>query len=716
MQSNRSNEETDATKLLINILKLENYKHEIKNFNRTLSEKRKNVLTNIAKFIQDNEYSDAPTFQDIAKIFNTDGLILDNAGGRMLESRARAFIHKLKESDLVDIIDGKSGKKVVVLKAYEFVDVRNESPNFKLWEYFPKLKIDSLPKDEKCGTAIKEKNKPFPGRHPKQPNYSAISIDEGTGGKYKGFVDEWTENHSIINSRLKDVKSSLKRADKYAESNSFADEIIHLEFAQKMMSDIEQEVVNECKVLDHFLDVVNRKDAEEIKKTADCFIELAGEYTGKYSKILEYEGKSYLCQYYASRLNSNLEYEESMENIRLAIEYAEEVSKYHPIGKERYDAENNLHYFKSLEYYHYGDHTPIESIDDWNKAKELYNASLKHIHELIKTKNNELKEYAQVMEVIIQSTILHLDAEFTEENNIAIKLRKEAYKLLYNSVQRFGNNNDFQSFYHPFLSYYFEEESEIINQKIEFLEKKIEEIRNTNEKNILIAEYMGLVKESISQLENAIKHYKIIIELSDDEEQADYFKVRLLLDEAIICSKKAELAEKFTEEAEHHKKNSILIKQAIEIVNKRGFKEWSFELMEINAQLECIEYYQSLAKANLGNRLKIAEYYDKASEIYKQLAEMFPENELGILKNSLCRKAHAFLNKGLEHKDIKLFKEAEDTIKKMRKEYYFEDCEECLKGIQKSISESTKLKNIEQYKSSEIKCSVILPFHFVEDN
>jgi len=676
-----------------------------KKISKTLTEQRRTILTKVAEYIRSKDFKDAPTYMQIAKW--TSGSYAETeseTNKRKLEARARANVHKMRQSGLVEIIDKKDGNKVVIPAAYEFLNKNNDKDCFSLADYAPDYhepdKIDKNCKFEK----YKSTKKPSLVKGTIKSPFATANKEE-SGGSYRGFIKEWKTQHNMVKLKLRDALDFLKRSGEYADLNKTADELEYLESCKKSLVDVEKEVNIELKLIDIFIDVMDRDDIDMLKEVADNLTKLADEYEGDYHNLLEYESKSYYCLYHTAKVDECSTFKELMSNIKIAEEYAEEVRKNHPILEDRISSADYLNYLKSLQYYHEGFNIPPETEKEWNNAKSLFNKSLHYIEGLLDNKNDDLKKYAGVANIIIKSIVLNNDAIFNEIDS-AVELREQAHKLLIDGIDRFGERNDFKSYYYPISAYYCEDQSEIVDMQIQKLQENDPEM-----------DCDFLLVEKISLLERAVEYYEKATELFGDDAQKNYSNIRMLLAQYNLCSVKAKIVTDYKEKADLHKISHGYIIEAINMVYTNDFEEdWSIESMEIDALVECIEYYQSLAKANLGDRLKIAEYYDKVSEIYKQLAEIIPENKRAILKNSLCRKAHALLNKGLEHKDKKLFQEAEDTIKKMRKEYYFEDCEECLEGIQKLFDESTKLKKIEQLEPTEIKCSVVLPFNYVEDN
>ena len=679
---------------------------ELRKFSKTLTKQRKTVLKKIAEYIRSKDFKDAPTYMQIAiLISSSDAETESETNKRKFEARARANIHKMRQSELVEIINKKHGNKVVIPVAYKFSNKNKDNEFFSLEDYTP---VDKKPdnKDNICKfekyKIIKEpshakaaKKSPFP-----------IPNKEESGGSYKGFVKEWKKQHNIVKLKLRNALDFLKDSGEYAELNKTADELEYLKSCKKSLEYVKNEVNIELKLIDVFINAVHLDDINRLRDVADNLIKLSDEYEGDFHNLLEYEGKSYYIFYHAAKVDECSSFEELMSNIKIAEEYAEEVRKNHPILEDRLFSADYFNYLKSLQYYHEGFNIPPDTEREWNNAKSLFNKSLHYIKELLNSKNNDLKKYAGVTNIIIQSIILNNDAMFNEIDS-AVKLREQAHKLLIDGIDRFGERNDFKSYYYPISAYYYEDRSDIIDMQIQELQE-IDPEMDCNFK----------LEENISLLKMAIEYYDKATELFDDNAQKNYYNMKMLLAKSNLCSANAKRVADHEEKAEFHKISHGYIKEAIEVVHTNDFEEdWSIKSMEIDALVECIEYYQSLAKANLGDRLKIAEYYDKVSEIYKQLAELIPENnKRAILKNSFCRKAHALLNKGLEYKDIKIIREAEDIIKKMRKECYFEDCEECFTGIQTFFDESTKLKKIEQLEPTEIKCSVVLPFNFVKDD
>ena len=692
---------------------------KLKKFSKTLTEQRKAVLKKIAEYIRSKDFKDAPTYMQIANLISSSYVETESeTNKRKFEARARANVHKMRQSGLVEIINKKHGNKVVIPVAYKFSNENNNDESFSLKDYVHEneggiskisscMKAHALPikvlkyKDEKKKSTkelslVKDvKKSPF-----------ATPYKDEYGGTYRGFIKEWKAQHNMLRLKLRNALNSLRDSGESAKLNKTADELEYLKSCKKSLVDVENEVNIELKLIDIFIDVMDQDDIDWLKEVADNLTKLADEYEGDYHNLLEYESKSYYCLYHTAKVDERSSFEELMSNIKIAEEYAEEVSKNHPIAEDRLFSTDYLNYLKSLQYYHKGQNIPHDIENDWNNAKSLFEESLHYIKELLNSKNADLKKYAGVTNIIIQSIILNNDAIFSEIDS-AVELREQAHKLLIDGVDRFGERNDFKSYYYPISAYYYEDRSEIVDIEIQKLQEKDPEM-----------DCDFLLVEKISLLKRAIEYYENGMELYEDNTQKNYFNIRMLLSKFNVFSTKAKTVVDYNEKAELHNIAHGYIKEAIEVVRTNDFEEeWSIELMEIDALLECIEYYQSLAKANVGNRLKIAEYYDKVSEIYKQLAELIPENnKRAILKNSLCRKAHALLNKGLEYKDIKIIREAEDIIKKMRKECYFEDCEECFTGIQTFFDESTKLKKIEQLEPTEIKCSVILPFNFVKDD
>lgn len=697
-------EEIDS-QLHSNIYTARTKKKELRKFTKTLTKQRKTVLKKIAEYIRSKDFKDAPTYMQIAiLISSSDAETESETNKRKFEARARANVHKMRQSGLVEIINKKHGNKVVIPAAYKFSNENKDNEFFSLKDY---LSVDkkSDTKEKNCKSVeYKSTKEPLLIKSTKISHIATPYKDE-YGGAYRGFIKEWKAQHNVLRLKLRNALNSLKDSGEYADLNKTADELEYLKSCKKSLVDVEKEVNIELKLIDIFIDVMDRDDIDRLKEVADNLTKLAIEYEGDYHNLLEYESKSYYCLYHTAKVDERSTFDDLMSNIKIAEEYAEEVSKNHPIAEDRLFSTDYLNYLKSLRYYHEGQNIQPDTENDWNNAKLLFEKSLHYIKELLNSKNDDLKKYAGVTNIIIQSIILNNDAIFNEIDS-AVELREQAYKLLIDGIDRFGERNDFKSYYYPISAYYYEDRSEIVDIEIQKLQEKDPEM-----------DCDFLLVEKISLLKRAIEYYEKAMELYEDNTQKNYFNIRMLLSKFNVFSTKAKTVMDYNEKADLHNIAHGYIKEAIDVVHTNDFEEdWSIKSMEIDALIESIEYYQSLAKANVGDRLKIAEYYDKVSEIYKQLAELIPENKLAILKNSLCRKAHALLNKGLEHKDIKLFQEAEDTIKKMRKEYYFEDCEECLKGIQKLFDESTKLKKIEQSEPTEIKCSVVLPFHFVEDN
>ena len=697
-------EEIDS-QLHSNIYTARTKKKELRKFTKTLTKQRKTVLKKIAEYIRSKDFKDAPTYMQIANLISSSYSETESeTSKRKFEARARANVHKMRQSGLVEIINKKYGNKVVIPAAYKFLNENNDKDCFSLADYAPDYhepdKIDKNCKFEKY-KSIKE---PSLVKGVIKSPFTTANKEE-SGGSYRGFIKEWKTQHNMIKLKLRDALDFLKRSGEYADLNKTADELEYLESCKKSLVDVEKEVNIELKLIDIFIDAIDRDDIDRLKEVADNLTKLADEYEGDFHNLLMHEGKSYYFLYHAAKLDECSSFDELMGNIKIAEVYAEEVSKNHPIAEDRLFSADYLNYLKSLQYYHEGQNILPDAENDWNNAKLLFEKSLHYIKELLNSKNDDLKKYAGVTNIIIQSIILNNDAIFNEIDS-AVKLREQAHKLLIDGIERFGEGKDFKSYYYPISAYYYEDQSEIVDMRIQKLQENDPEM-----------DCDFLLVEKISLLKRAIEYYENAMELYEDTAQKNYFNIRMLSLKSNVFSIKAKTVVDYNEKADLHNIAHGYIKEAIDVVHTNDFEEdWSIKSMEIDALIESIEYYQSLAKANVGDRLKIAEYYDKVSEIYKQLAELIPENKLAILKNSLCRKAHALLNKGLEHKDIKLFQEAEDTIKKMRKEYYFEDCEECLKGIQKLFDESTKLKKIEQSEPTEIKCSVVLPFHFVEDN
>jgi len=678
---------------------------KLKKFSKTLTEQRKTVLKKIVEYIRSKDFKDAPTYMQIAKWTSSSYSETESeTSKRKFEARARANVHKMRQSGLVEIINIKYGNKVVIPAAYKFSNENNDKDCFSLADYAPDYhepdKIDKNCKFEKY------KSTKEPSLVKGAIKYPFVTANkEESGGSYRGFIKEWKTQHTMVKLKLRDALDFLRRSGEYAELNKTADELEYLKSCKKSLVDVEKEVNIELKLIDIFIDVMDLDDIDRLRDVADNLIKLADEYGGDYHNLLKYEGKTYYLLYHAAKVDECSTSDELMSNIKIAEEYAEEVSKNHPIVEDRLFSTDYLNYLKSLQYYHEGNNIPLDTEKECNNAKLLFKRSLHYIKELLNSKNDDFKKYAGVTNIIIQSIILNNDAMFNEIDS-AVKLREQAHKLLIDGIDRFGERNDFKSYYYPISAYYYEDRSDIIDMQIQELQEKDPEM-DCNFK----------LEEKISLLKMTIEYYDKATELFDDKVQKNYYNMKMLLAKSNLCSAKAKTIADHKEKAKLHKISHGYIIEAIKVVHTNDFEEdWSIKSMEIDALVECIEYYQSLAKANLGDRLKIAEYYDKASEIYKQLAELIPEKKRAILKNSLCRKAHALLNKGLEYKDKKIIREAEDTIKKMRKECNFKDCEECLEGIQKFFDESTKLKNIEQFKSSEIKCSVVLPFNFVKDD
>ena len=679
---------------------------KLKKFSKTLTEQRRTILMKIAEYIRSKDFKDAPTYMQIAKW--TSGSYSETeseANKRKFEARARANVHKMRQSGLVEIINKKHGNKVVIPAAYKFSNENKDNEFFSLEDYLPVDKKSDA-KEKNC-KSVEYKSTKEPLRV-KSAKISPIATpnDEEYGGSYRGFIKEWKTQHNIVKLKLRDALDFLKRSGEYADLNKTADELEYLKSCKKSLVDVEKEVNIELKLIDIFIDVMDRNDIDRLKEVADNLTKLADEYEGNYHNLLEYESKSYYCLYHTAKVDEYSTFDELMNNIKIAEEYAEEVSKNHPIAEDRLFSTDYFNYLKSLQYYHEGNNIPPDTENDWNNAKLLFEKSLHYIKELLNSKNDDFKKYAGVTNIIIQSIVLNNDAIFNEIDS-AVELREQAHKLLIDGIGRFGERNDLKSYYYPISAYYYEDQSEIVDMQIQKLQEKDPEM-----------DCDFLLVEKISLLKRAIEYYEKAMELYEDNTQKNYFNIRMLLSKFNVFSTNAKTVVDYNEKADLHNIAHGYIKEAIEVVRTNDFEEeWSLESMEIDALLECIEYYQSLAKANVGNRLKIAEYYDKVSEIYKQLEELIPENnKRAILKNSLCRKAHALLNKGLEYKDIKIIREAEDIIKKMRKECYFEDCEECFTGIQTFFDESTKLKKIEQLEPTEIKCSVVLPFNFVKDD
>lgn len=678
---------------------------ELRKFSKTLTKQRKTVLKKIAEYIRSKDFKDAPTYMQIAILISSSYEETESeTSKRKFEARARANIHKMRQSELVEIINKKHGNKVVIPVAYKFSNKNKDNEFFLLEDYTP---VDKEP-DNKENICKFEKNKiTKEPSHAKAVKKSSLPIPnkEESGGSYKGFVKEWKKQHNIVKLKLRNALDFLKDSGEYAELNKTADELEYLKSCKKSLVDVEKEVNIELKLIDIFIDVMDRDDIDRLKEVADNLTKLSDECEGDFHNLLEYEGKSYYCLYHAAKVDECSSFEELMSNIKIAKEYAEEVRKNHPILEDRISSADYLNYLKSLQYYHEGFNIPPETEKEWNSAKSLFNKSLHYIEGLLDSKNDDLKKYAGVTNIIIQSIILNNDAIFDEIDS-AVELREQAHKLLIDGIDRFGERNDLKSYYYPISAYYYEDQSEIVDMQIQKLQEKYPE-----------TDCDFLLEEKISLLERAIKYYENAMELYEDNTQKNYFNMRMLLSQFNVFSTKAKTVLDYKEKADLHNIAHGYIKEAIEVVRTNDFEEdWSLKSMEIDALLECIEYYQSLAKANVGDRLKIAGYYDNVSEIYKQLAEMIPENKRAILKNSLCRKAHALLNKGLENNDNKLIEKAGDIIQKMLTECKFEDCNTCLIGIKDLLNKSTKLKNIEQFEPSKIKCSVVLPFDFVKDD
>ena len=677
---------------------------KLKRYSKTLTEQRKTVLTKIAEYIRSKDFKDAPTYMQIANLISSSYSETESeTSKRKFEARARANVHKMRQSGLVEIINKKYGNKVVIPAAYKFLNENNDKDCFSLADYAPDYhepdKIDKNCKFEK----YKSTKEPSLVKGTIKSPFVMANKEE-PGGPYRGFIKEWKTQHNMVKLKLRDALDFLRRSGEYAELNKTADELEYLKSCKKSLVDVEKEVDIELKLIDIFINAVHRDDINRLREVADNLTKLADEYEGDFHNLLMHEGKSYYFLYHAAKLDECSSFDELMGNIKIAEVYAEEVSKNHPIAEDRLFSADYLNYLKSLQYYHEGQNILPDAENDWNNAKLLFEKSLHYIKELLNSKNDDLKKYAGVTNIIIQSIILNNDAIFNEIDS-AVKLREQAHKLLIDGVERFGERNDFKSYYYPISAYYYEDQSEIVDMQIQKLQEKDPEM-----------DCDFLVEEKVSLLKMAIEYYEKATELYEDNTQKNYFNMRMLLAKSNLCSAKAKTVADYKEKADLHKISHGHIIVAIDVVRTNDFEEdWSIKSMEIDALLECIEYYQSLAKANIGDRLKIAEYYDKASEIYKQLAEMIPENKRAILKNSLCRKAHALLNKGLENKDEKHIKKAKATIQKMLKECSFEDCKECLTGIQELLDSSPTLKNIEQLEPSEIKCSLVLPFHFVSD-
>jgi hypothetical protein len=322
------------------------------------------------------------------------------------------------------------------------------------------------------------------------------------------------------------------------------------------------------------------------------------------------ESKSYYCLYHTAKVDECSTFEELMSNIKIAEEYAEEVRKNHPILEDRLFSADYLNYLKILRYYHEGQNIPTDTENDWNNAKLLFEKSLHYIKELLNSKNDDLKKYADVTNIIIQSIILNNDAIFNEIDS-AVELREQAHKLLIDGIDRFGERNDLKSYYYPISAYYYEDRSETVDVQIQKLQEKDPEM-----------DCDFLLEEKISLLKRAIEYYENAMELYEDNTQKNYFNMRMLVSKFNVFSTKAKTVSDYKVKADLHNIAHGYIKEAIDVVRTNDFEEdWSLKSMEIDALLECIEYYQSLAKANIGDRLKIAEYYDKVSEIYKQLAD-----------------------------------------------------------------------------------------------